>query len=92
MTQKMFALRHIPTGKLLGVDLSFSDDSIYAGTSVRLHHNEDNIWVVKSMYVAEAARTPVKWFNSDYQRPTHNYYYEDLEVVELKLATSGGTV
>ena len=90
MKQKMFALKHVPTGKLLGVDLSFSDDSIYAGVAVRLYPNEDSIWVVKSRNVAEAARTPTKWFHSDYQRPTHNYFWEDLEVVELKMAKGGG--
>ena len=87
MKQKMFALRHIPTGQLLGVDLSFNDDSIYAGIAVRLCSCEDNIWVVKSRNVAEAARTPTKWFNSDYQRPTHNYFWEDLKVVKLKSIT-----
>ena len=81
----MFALRHIPTNQLLGVNIVGIDRGSWVDIGVRISNFEDSVWVVRSRDVAEAARTPTKLQNSDYQSPTHNYFWEDLEVVELKV-------
>lgn len=84
----MFALRHIPTGQLLGVELTPNDGDFCVSVEVELSRFEDSVWVVTSRTVAEAARTSTEWYNAGYSTPTHAYSPEELEVVELEIAAA----
>lgn len=80
----MFALRHIPTGQLMGFSWRNNGEEV-EGTDVSftLVKGNDNVWCVKHRYEAEAAATnSQEWYNALYETPS-NDFIGLLEVVEL---------
>lgn len=62
-------------GELLGWNSSSNGDAEFClPTQVYLEDNNDNVWLVNDVKIAEkAANTSVKWYNADYQTPTNDY-------------------
>lgn len=87
---KLFALRHVETGRLMFFDVdSNGDDAEFCGstrTSLSLPYRDDadgNVWVTTSRAVADkAAETNTPWYNADLSSP-ENEYVGLLEVAEL---------
>ena len=84
----MFALRHIPTGRLLGVELTSNEGDYCVSVSVELSIYEGNVWVVNSRDMADRARTSTEWYNAGYSSPMHPHSPEELEVVRLEVAAN----
>jgi hypothetical protein len=85
----VYGLRHIETGKLLGVNISSNHGSEFCGEyTVKLDHYNDvdqTIWYVGELYNAEYVRQySTEWYNSNEQTPGHSYEPEELEVVEIQ--------
>ena len=82
-----YGLIHKETNKILtysstnndGVEFSVSD-------SYELSTFEyDNIWMVDEKKIAEKAKKPTKWYNADYESPSHEFNDKELKVVKIKL-------
>ncbi len=86
----MYALRHKPSGKLLGIIIESVDrDAELCGNYIAtLTLSTENIWVITSLEQAMHVRdNDTEWYNAGYRSP-QNQFVGMCEVVSLALGPS----
>ena len=84
--KKMYALKHKPSGKLLGFSYASNEDAEFnVSVEFTLSLTKRNVWVVTDQNIAENAKTAIDWFDADFESPNHEFVSHDLVVVELGL-------
>lgn len=82
---KKYGLKYKKTGKAVGF-FTRSNENGYACCETQFVLDEDSkeIWLVDDPRLAEWVRfNSTKWYNAQYESPTHYFQPEDLEVVEV---------
>jgi hypothetical protein len=87
-----FGLRHKKTDKVLGVYRNPN-----SGDACDIQHildgTEDEMWLVDEAINAEWVRhNSTRWYNANYETPTHYFDPNDTEVVEVVVETNIKTV
>lgn len=84
-----YAIRHKPSGKLLGFSTVSNDGGEFCeAVSYSLELNADNTWVTYRRDVAErvAKNGPTPWYNASFDSPEYSdRLIGELEVVEVGL-------
>lgn len=81
----IYALRHIESKKLLGVNIRATPEgSDFCGDYVaRLTLSSDNVWTIKSFERAVHVRdNSTEWYNAEYLSPTNDFVGQ-CEIVTL---------
>ena len=82
----LYALRHKPTGTLLGFRVTSNDGTEFCGsTSVELDLYSDDVWVTDDLATAtRVANESTSWYNASMSFP-ENQYIGKLEIVTFTL-------
>ncbi len=86
MSTIMYALKHIPTGKLLGFESEKGGDEFCVQVEFYLQLDCGNVWLVPNLETAQkAAKNSSDWYAQSYESPG-NQYVGSVEAVEVTLS------